>query len=1023
MVKRHPSRLVGVLAAGAMLAAAPAPAQYFGQNKVQYRSLQFQVLSTSHFDIYFYPREHQGAELSARLAERWYSRFSRLFDHQLRGRQPLILYASPTDFRQTTVISGQLGEGTGGVTEPLERRIVLPLGGPLADTNHVIGHELVHAFQFDITTRQNAGPGENGAERLPLWFIEGMAEYLSIGPVDPNTAMWLRDAVANDSVPAIKDLDNPKYFPYRWGQAFWAYVGGRWGDNVIPQLLVAASQTSVQDAFTKVLGVKQDALSDAWHASISAAYGPVLKATTAPAQVGRTIVKGQGQGLGADMNVGPSLSPDGSRLAFLSQRAFFSTDLYIADARSGNILRKLTSTSTDPHFSSIEFIDSAGAWNPDGTQIAIAAVTGGKPTIAIFDASTGGKIREIPVADVDEVVNPAWSPDGQTICFTGLRQGLTDLYLYDLKAGHLEQLTDDAYADLQPAWSPDGRRIAFATDRFTTKLDTLAVGTYDIAYIDPSNKRITRLQTFDDAAAINPQWSPDGERVYFISNRGGIPNLYDVPAEGGAPRQLTNVSTGISGITASSPALSVAAKAGTAAFSLYNDGGYDIHTLEMTSQGSAPNQPPAGHAGELPPEVRQTSQVSQFLESPRVGLPERQTFPTSPYHATLHLQGVGQPTIGIGADRFGTTIGGGVALQFADLLDTHELTTGVAFDSAINGELSIKDLAAQAAYLDQAHRWTWGMAGGQTPYLSGGFSSALGQTTQGEPVQIDQQLVLRQTERSLAGITAYPFDQARRVEFQGGFSQISFDQITNTTVYSLVTGATLAQNTQTTSAAPSLGLGTASAAYVFDTSNFGATSPVHGQRYRIEAAPTFGTIHFTSVLADYRHYFMPVPFYTIAIRAMHYGRYGAGGEDQRLFPLYIGYPQLVRGYDVNTFTSSECVPTAASQCPAFDRLLGSRFAVGNVEFRFPLLRPFVGTSANMYGPVPIEVALFADGGVAWSRGETPALLGGDRHGVSSAGVALRVNLLGFAVGEFSFARPFQRPGRGWIFQFSLTPGF
>src|SRR5207237_756562 len=81
---------------------------------------------------------------------------------------------------------GERGEGTGGGTEPLRPRIVLPFGGPLPDTDHVTGHELVHAFQFDITTNPNAPPGQNGAERLPLWFIEGMAEYLSLGPVDPN---------------------------------------------------------------------------------------------------------------------------------------------------------------------------------------------------------------------------------------------------------------------------------------------------------------------------------------------------------------------------------------------------------------------------------------------------------------------------------------------------------------------------------------------------------------------------------------------------------------------------------------------------------------------------------------------------------------------------------------------------------------------------------------------------------------------------------------------------------------------
>src|SRR5213596_2630223 len=199
-------------------------------------------MKTEHFDIYFYPSEREGIDLAARLSERWLVRLSHVFGHELRGRQPLVLYASHPDFEQTNTIEGELGEGTGGVTEPLRRRIVLPLGGPLGDTDHVIGHELVHAFQFDITTMPGAPAGQNGAERLPLWFIEGMAEYLSIGPTDPNTAMWLRDAAREEKLPSVDDLSNPKYFPYRWGQALWAYIGGRWGDEIIGEMLRTAAQ-------------------------------------------------------------------------------------------------------------------------------------------------------------------------------------------------------------------------------------------------------------------------------------------------------------------------------------------------------------------------------------------------------------------------------------------------------------------------------------------------------------------------------------------------------------------------------------------------------------------------------------------------------------------------------------------------------------------------------------------------------------------------------------------------------------
>jgi hypothetical protein len=88
-----------------------------------------------------------------------------------------------------------LGEGTGGVTEGARRRVVMPMAATLGDTDHVLGHELVHAFQYDLL-----GPNIEG---LPLWFIEGMAEYMSLGPRDSQTAMWLRDAAIENRLPAI----------------------------------------------------------------------------------------------------------------------------------------------------------------------------------------------------------------------------------------------------------------------------------------------------------------------------------------------------------------------------------------------------------------------------------------------------------------------------------------------------------------------------------------------------------------------------------------------------------------------------------------------------------------------------------------------------------------------------------------------------------------------------------------------------------------------------------------------------
>lgn len=250
-------------------------AQYFGQNKVRYGAMDFQVLSTEHFDIHFYDEKRDAAFEVGRMAERWHARLAPVLGGPLSSRQVIVLYASHPDFRGTTVVPGEIGETTGGLTEGIRRRIVMPLAGPLADTDHVLGHELVHAFQFDVIERlRKQDIGVRGAFNLPLWFIEGIAEYLSLGPVNAHTAVWLRDGVSREDLPTIAALDSPKYFPYRWGHAFWAHVASRYGDGVIhPMLVAAATSGEPATAVKAVLPVDADALAADWHGALKGTFG------------------------------------------------------------------------------------------------------------------------------------------------------------------------------------------------------------------------------------------------------------------------------------------------------------------------------------------------------------------------------------------------------------------------------------------------------------------------------------------------------------------------------------------------------------------------------------------------------------------------------------------------------------------------------------------------------------------------------------------------------------------------------
>jgi Tol biopolymer transport system component len=1006
----------------------PASAEYFGRNKVQYEKLDFSILKTQHFDIYYYETERDAAVQAGQLAERWYKRLAHVLDHQLSQRQPIILYASHPHFEQTNVISGEIGEGTGGVTESLKRRIILPLAGSLAETDHVIGHELVHAFQYDIL-----GHGQRGilaasrASRLPLWFMEGMAEYLTLGADDPHTAMWMRDAAQSNDLPSVRALDNTsKYFPYRYGEALWAYIAGRWSEETVGEILRAAGRSrDVDTALRSVLSISPESLSTQWKDATKEWYRAIGGATDAPKVEARPLITSEHGG--GTLNVAPALSPDGTRLLFFSERGLFSVEIYLADATTGKIIRKVTDTAVDPHFQSLEFINSAGAWSPDGHRFALAAVSKGRPILTILNVDTGRTERELPFPTLGEILNPTWSPDGRRVAFSAMVGGFTDLFVADVTSGQLRRLTEDRYADIEPVWSPDGTQIAFVTDRFTSDLTRLVPGEYRLALISPeaspeASAEIRAVTTFSNGKNINPQWSPDGASLSFVSDHTGIANIYRVHLADGAIAQLTNLTTGVSGITSISPAFAVASHVGTLVFSVHEKRKYSLYILSEATAASAQTSDVAeARAGTLPPTDRKVGDESETMsEKPSASVPDT-AFRVVDYHPSLSVDYIAQPSLAIGTTSQGFAVGGGTALYWSDMLGNHNLLTLLEV-STVGGHF-LNNLATILAYENRASRWDWAVEVGQVPYITSDYVVQEG-TVNGVPVVTQQEYRFWQITREASGTTAYPLSPVQRLEFSAGGQVISFRSEVQTQIVAANTGELLSDVTEPLNdSIPSIALATASAALVFDNAIFGGTSPVLGQRYRVEVSPVVGGLTLFEALTDYRRYVMPIRPLTIAGRVLHYGRYGKGSEDPRLTPLFIGYPSLVRGYNDGSFTTAECVPSvgAPDACPVFDQLIGSRIAVANVEARLPIL----GALGVLRSPgiPPVELAAFYDAGVAWTEHDQASFLGGSRRPVTSYGGALRVNLFGFAIGEVDLVHPNDRPGKGWYWEFGLQPGF
>lgn len=997
--------------------------QRFGRNKPGYKTFDFQVLRTPHFEIYHYFENDSLVKSFGEMAEKWYYRQKQVFGDIFIEPTPVIIYENHPDFQQTTAISGLISIGTGGVAEFLKGRLIFPVLETRAQTNHVMGHEIVHAFQFAVLSKGDT-LAPMSLRNLPLWFVEGMAEYLSIGSIDPNTAMWMRDALANDDFPTLTDLTASfKYFPYRWGHAFWAFVGRTWGDDVLGPLFVEAAKFGYERAIQTVLGMSHETLSNIWKNSYEVHYREFLQDSLKRVKIGNRLLHEDNAG---ETNVSPSLSPDGNYLAFFSEKSVFTLDLFVANAKTGRIIRNLTSSARNDDIDGYNFLESMGTWSPDSRRFAFVAVKKGKSVLLIKDLERKSrKPREIFIPGVPFINNPSWSPDGSKIVMTGLVAGINNLYMYDLNTKEVIQLTNDAYSYVHATWSPDGKYIAFSTDKkhqgdtTSGKSYTFNLGILEVE--SPENKTI--IPIFRGADNLNPQFSQDGKSLYFLSNNDGFRNLFRYDMEDQRVFRLTNFLTGISGITELAPAFSVARLTDKITFTYYFKGNHTIYSASSADFNPVEVNPEVTDftAAILPPFQRISTNIvdRMIADYSSHSVVPADSLQVVSFEPKFRLAHIGNTGVGVAVNtHFGTGLAGGVNALFTDILGNNTLFGAVS----VNGE--IYDFGAMFAYFNQKRKINWGITLSHIPFRQAFFDFDR-EVLDGQEFDVFSLFTIRTFEDQLGVFAFYPFSMTRRLEFGGSiaFYYYRMDAIrsyyfANTPIYA---GERRERNLPVP---PSFNIQRLNLAYVGDNSYFGLASPMRGHRYRIQADKFFGTIDMWGLTADLRRYVFLQPF-SFAIRGLHTGRYGRNADNDLFFPLFLGFPGFVRGYSTNAFYDRQRLmdPTFS-----LNELLGTRIFLTSVELRLPFTGP-EKLAVIQSGILFTELALFFDGGLAYNDFDDISLNMNStdatkRFPVFSTGLSLRVNVFGYMIVEPYYAIPINRTGRlPGVFGLNFIPGW
>jgi Tol biopolymer transport system component len=562
-----------------VLIAGAAAAQDFGQNKVQYKDHKWLVIETAHFRVYFYEGERAAAVDAARMAERAYTRLSTILRHQMEDKVPLVLYASHTDFAASNVTPSIISEGTGGMTELLKRRVMLPFTGGYGDLDHVLTHELVHAFQVDILfSKGRSLSNPFGAYTPPGWFMEGMAEYLSTTKVDNLTQMWLRDGALQGYLIPVEVLGLVGDIRvYRFGQSIFAYIGATFGDDRIGELLRRTAHTrSVDRAFQDVLGMTLEKFSRDWMEEVRKTYLPQIRDHKKPDEVARTLTDSETSL--SSYHLAPAVSPGGDRMVFLSDRSLHD-DLYLASALDGKVERRLVKGDRAEEFESLRFINASFDFAPDGESIVFAAKLGGGDAIYRLRLEDG-KVMKRMIFPLDGIANPSFSPDGEEIVFVGLHGGRSDLFRCRADGSEFTQLTDDRLMNFSPRYSPDGRSIVFVTDEGPqTDFQNLIFEEPRLAILDLESGA-TRVLPGMQGTNTAPYFFPDGRHLLYVSDRTGISNLYIRDLETDRDAQITDLLAGVSGIIPLSPAVSLSRDGRRLVFSAFSAGSWDLFAIK-----------------------------------------------------------------------------------------------------------------------------------------------------------------------------------------------------------------------------------------------------------------------------------------------------------------------------------------------------------------------------------------------------------------------------------------------------------
>ncbi|PIU83659.1 MAG: hypothetical protein COS68_02860 [Elusimicrobia bacterium CG06_land_8_20_14_3_00_38_11] len=511
------------------------------ENKVITDVKKWEYIETEHFKIYHYPECKELLPIISEILEDAFNNTTRFYEYRPSKKIPFFIYRNHNEFEQTNIVD--VGEGTGGVTEVFKNRFIVYNDGSIRWLRNVIPHEFTHVIQFTVLYEESPLLKALRLSRgifIPLWMMEGMAEY-NTGDIDATTReMVIRDMVSNKNVISLKNLSTFNHLKphqitpaYKLSETSYHFLVDEYGPDKPQKILkVLRDKLDTSAAFTDTLNISPGLFMKKWEEWLYEKYDDKIIGFKEAKDYGLKLTEDNGDNI-PDFNTNPAVSCDGKSMAYITDDDGVNKIVVMSlETKKKKIIAEGNSSQIDViHNGKISF-------SPDGNILAFAGEKTQKDYIFIYDIKNE-KPSKLPL-DIFTVKSPFFSPDGKKIIFIGMERAYNDIYEFNFEDNSVKKITDDMENQSVPSYSPDGNFIAFSQEDSATYQS-------DVFLFELKTQKKIRLTNFP-GNETEPVFSADGERIFFVSDEkvGSPVNIYSVAVDGSGIRKCTDLLTGVS---------------------------------------------------------------------------------------------------------------------------------------------------------------------------------------------------------------------------------------------------------------------------------------------------------------------------------------------------------------------------------------------------------------------------------------------------------------------------------------------